>query len=104
MASKYIKRNDNRLFLKCFSKENLVAAWQQLSSTFSGNGFLCLNKKLDNKWFSIVSTKLLTHSFIYPKFTNFVQCKKRGLLFPWLGVKIIERSLVSVIESLCEGV
>lgn len=108
------KIEDNRSFLyrTAFSTDSLLVTYGQIKSKpenlTQGEGEETL-KRISLKWFKFASNKLLKSSFVYPKMRRVSISKKAGsadtrpltLTFP--RIKIIERSILNVLEPVFEG-
>jgi hypothetical protein len=105
---------DNRSFLYkiAFSSDSLLVAYDQIKSKSGnltpGDGEEML-KRTNLNWFKSVSHKLLKGLFVYPRMRRVFIFKKAGsvdtrpLTITSPRIKIIERSILNVLEPVFEG-
>ena len=100
-----IKDNRASLYKEAFKTSSLLVAFNQIKSKSENVMF----KKIYLKWLESISKKLFRGLLIYPKISQISIFKKTKfidtsfLILTFLQTKIIEKSILNVLEPLFEG-
>jgi retron-type reverse transcriptase len=107
-----IEDNKSTLYKVAFSINSLLIAYDQIKfrprNMISGQNKETL-KNINLKWFRTTSNKLLKGLFVYPKMRqisipkNLESTDTRSLTLTSPRIKIIERSILNVVEPMFEG-